>query len=125
MLEFRISLPAGGYVPELVRIPRMGAYKLVHQLPLAENPVEIPNLRPAPLVAPEYRASFGWKYWILPILGIIALIAGIVLMIMNHPMHGITAGRRVKGSSSAPWAPLFDGPRRVLIVASDPNIEEI
>jgi hypothetical protein len=103
----------------------MGAYKLVHQLPLAENPVEIPNLRPAPLVAPEYRASFGWKYWILPILGIVALMAGIVLMIMNHPMHGITAGRRVKGSSSAPWAPLFDGSRRVLIVASDPNIEEI
>src|ERR1700677_3190179 len=29
--EFRINLPAGGYVPELVRIPRTGAHKLVHQ----------------------------------------------------------------------------------------------
>jgi hypothetical protein len=126
--EFRINLPAGGYVPELVRIPRTGAHKLVQQLPLvqpAENTVEIPNLRPAPLVTQEYGTSLGWKYWILPILGIIALVAGIALMIMNHPMNSIMAARQIKGSSSAPWAPLFDGSRRVLIVASDPNIEEI
>jgi hypothetical protein len=37
----------------------------------------------------------------------------------------IIAGKRITGSSSAPWATLFDGSRRVLIVASDPNIEEI
>jgi hypothetical protein len=123
--EFRITLPSGGYVPELIRIPRMGTDDLAHQLPLAENPVEIPVPRSAPLVAREYGTQFGWKYWILPILGIIALTAGIALSIMNPPVRAITVGKRVKGSSSAPWATLFDGSRRVLIVASDPNIEEI
>lgn len=50
---------------------------------------------------------------------------GIVLMIMNHPMSSMLARRQFKGSSSAPWVLLFNGSRRVLIVATDPNIEEI
>ena len=123
--EFRITLPSGGYVPELIRIPRMGTDDLAHQLPLAGNPVELPVPRSVPLVAREDATHFDWKYWILPILGIIALTTGIALSIMNPPVRAITAGKRVKGSSSAPWATLFDGSRRVLIVASDPNIEEI
>jgi len=123
--EFRISLPSGGYIPELIRIPRVGPNDLTHQIPPAENPVEIPVLRSAPLVAPEDETGFGWKYWILPILGIIALTVGIALSIMNHPVRAITTGKWATGSNSAPWATLFDGARRVLIIASDPNIEKI
>jgi hypothetical protein len=123
--EFRISLSAGGYVPALIRIPRVEADDLAHQPPLAETPVEIPDSGPTRLAASEYGATFGWKYWILPILGMIALTVGTVLSIMNHSVRTIIVGKRVTGSSSAPWATLFDGSRRVLIVASDPNIEEI
>ena len=123
--EFRIRLPSGGYVPELIRIPKVGTDYFAHEVLPAENLVEIPDLRPALLPAPEYGASFGWKYWILPVLGIIALTAGIVLSIMSHTVRAMTAGKRVKASTSAPWATLFDGSRRMLIVASDPNIEEI
>ena len=122
--EFRISLPPGGYVPELIRIPRTATEDLAHQAPLAEDPVEIPDPPPAPLPAPEY-APFGWKYLVLPVLGIIALMVGIGLSIANYPVRNITSWKQLSGSSAAPWARLFDGSRRVLIVASDPNIEEI
>jgi hypothetical protein len=118
--EFRISLPSGGYVPELIRIPKAGTDVLGHQLPLEENLVEISGPESSSQVAP-----LGWKYWILPILGVIAMIVGIALSIMNRPGRTATAGKRVWSLSSAPWAALFDGSRRVLIVASDPDIEEI
>jgi hypothetical protein len=39
--EFRISLPAGGYIPELIRIPRVDTDDLAHQSPLSESPIEI------------------------------------------------------------------------------------
>jgi hypothetical protein len=122
--EFRISLPSGGYVPELIRIPRVET-DLVHQSPLAGNSEDVPGLLIVPLPTTVYRAPLGWKYWILPVLGAIALTVGIALSIMNHSLHMLTAGRQIKGPSSAPWASLFDGSRRVLIIASDPNIEEI
>jgi len=123
--EFRISLPSGGYVPELIRIPRLGIDRLTHRSPLDESPVEISGSEPSSRVASEYEPSFDWKYWLLPIMGIVALIVGISLSIVNRPGQTITPRERVWGSSSAPWAALFDGSRRVLIVASDPNIEEI
>ncbi len=123
--EFRISLPAGGYVPELIRIPRVDVDGRSHPSPLSESPLEIPELPSAPLVSPEYGRPFGWKYWLLPILGIVALTAGIALSIMNRPGNDGSVGRSVMRSSAAPWATLFDGSRRVLIIASDPNIDEI
>jgi hypothetical protein len=123
--EFRISLPSGGYVPELVRIPKSGADELGHLAPLAENAEDVPGLLAVPLAVPEHRVPLGWKYWMVPVLGAIALAAGIALSIMSHPLHMMTAGRQVQGPNSAPWASLFDGSRRVLIIASDPNIEEI
>jgi hypothetical protein len=122
--EFRISLPSGGYVPELVRISRAET-DLDHPAPHAELPVEFPDTQSPIGSSPKYAPPLGWKYWILPILGIIALTTGIALSIMNHPVHAVTEGKLIKGSSSAPWATFFDGSHRVLIVASDPNIEEI
>ena len=123
--EFRISLPSGGYVPELIRIPRVGSGGLPRQILVAEPPLEILDPYPAVLPNLEFAAPYGWKYWILPVLGILALTVGIALSIMNHSLRGATAEKPIMGSSGAPWATLFDGSRRVLIVASDPNIEEI
>jgi len=123
--EFRISLPSGGYVPELVRIPKVGAEVLPYQLSQEEKLVVTSVLEPSSRVASEGGVAAGWKYWTLPILGIIAMTVGIALLIVNRPGRTATPGKRVWGSSSAPWATLFDGSHRVLIVASDPNIEEI
>jgi hypothetical protein len=123
--EFRINLPAGGYVPELVRIPKVTTDDLAHQSLLPESLAEVPIQMDALPAAQENRTPFGWQYWILPALGFIALTAGIALSIVNYPIRAIPPGKQVKGPNAAPWATLFDGSRRVLIVASDPNIEEI
>ena len=123
--EFRISLPAGGYIPEFIRIPRATADVLVTQTEISDSPVTVCNSLPVPPVASRYRSTFGWKYWTPPILGIVALTAGVVLSIMNHAGQATLGGKSIGGSVVVPWVSLFDGSRRVLIVASDPNIEEI
>jgi hypothetical protein len=122
--EFRISLPSGGYVPELMRTPKSGTDGLSSQLSVEEKPVEIPS--PASSWSgPEDGTSSGWRYWILPILGIIGLTVGIALSLVNRPGQTITAGKWVGSSGAPPWATLLDGSHQILIVASDPNIEEI
>jgi hypothetical protein len=123
--EFRISLPAGGYVPEFIRTPRATADGLAHQPTIPDSPLQACEMPAAPLLASGYGPPFGWKYWIPPILGFVALTAGIALSIMNHAGQVSIAGKSGKGAIAAPWASLFDGSHRVLIVASDPNIEEI
>jgi hypothetical protein len=123
--EFRISLPSGGYVPELIRIPKASTEVLAHQISVEEKLVEPPGPESSSRGGPEDGTSSGWKYWILPLLGIIAMAVGIALSIMNRPGRTAIPGKWVWSSSSAPWATLFDGSRRVFIVASDPNIEEI
>jgi hypothetical protein len=123
--EFRIGLPSGGYVPELIRTSNVGNEGLVTQLSVDERPVEPPVQGFASWVGTRNETSLGWKYWILPTLGFIALIVGIVPTIVNRPGQAASRGKMVGSSGAAPWASLFDGSRRVLIVASDPNIEEI
>jgi hypothetical protein len=121
--EFRISLPSGGYVPELVRTPKAGTDALSFQLSAGEKLV-IPT-PVSSLAGREAATSSSWKSWILPLMGIIALTAGVALSIINRPGQTVPAGKRSGSSGAAPWAAILDGSRRVLIVASDPNIEEI
>jgi len=54
-----------------------------------------------------------------------AMTLGIALSIMNWPWRTATPGDHAWGSSSAPWAALFDGSRNLVVVASDPDIAEI
>jgi len=123
--EFRISLPSGGYVPELIRTLKIGNDGWVTQLSVDERPVETPVQGFPSWERPKNETTADWKHWILPILGIIALTVGISLTIVNRPGPIASSGKRVGNSDAAPWTALFDGSRRVLIVASDPNIEEI
>jgi hypothetical protein len=123
--EFRISLPSGGYVPELIRIPKALTDVLAHPTSVEEKLVESPGPRSSPQGGPEDETTSGWRYWILPLLGIVAMVVGIALSIMNRPGRTAIPGKWVWSARSSPWATLFDGSRRVLIVASDPSIEEI
>jgi len=123
--EFRISLPSGGYVPELIHISKAGTEVLAYPLSLEENPVAVSGAESFAGVTPKNGATSSWKYWTLPVLGVIAIALGTTLSIVNRPGRIVTPARRAWGTNSAPWATLFDGSRRVLIVASDPNIEEI
>jgi hypothetical protein len=122
--EFRINLPSGGYVPELTRTPTAGRDGLSSQLSAEEKQAEVPSPVPSWGV-PETATSSSGKSWILPVLGIIALTVGIAFTIVNRPGQNIPTGKRAGSSVASPWATLLDGSRRVLIVASDPNIEEI
>jgi len=123
--EFRIHLPSGGYVPELIRVPRLGVDLMAQHLPLEENHVELSGAEPASRDVSNHGPRFDWKYWLLPVLGIAAMTLGIALSIMNWPWRTVTPGDHAWGSSSAPRAALFDGFRNLVVVASDPDIAEI
>jgi hypothetical protein len=123
--KFRIGLPSGGYIPELVRTPKIGTDGLAMQLSMDEGQGETLVQESAPSADQGNESRAGWKHWILPILGIIALSIGIALTIMNRPGLTAAGGKGMESSGTAPWASFFDGSRRVLIIASDPNIEEI
>ena len=68
--EFRIHLPSGGYVPELIRVPRLGVDLMAQHLPIEENQVELSGAEPASLGVSNHGPRFDWKYWLLPVLGI-------------------------------------------------------
>jgi hypothetical protein len=121
--EFRISLPPGRYVPEFVRnnLPRLDvltppAFLEVEnsEAPLAEAIV------PVDLAPPPPRQMAWWQRF-LPAIGLLALAVGITLAWTNRQAHPSLPFKL----ANAPWATIFDGSHTVLLVASDPNIEEI
>jgi hypothetical protein len=122
--EFRIMLPSGKYVPELVRDTSHRDHKELSEAVVAEpakERVAVAVSTAAPASGQPETKSLAWRLWVLPLLGTAALICGIVL-------SGIGLRKRVPSPdvpSRAPWGAMFSGTHPVLIVASDPNIVEI
>src|SRR6266702_1604560 len=122
--EFRIMLPAGKYVPELVRDTSHRDHKELSEAAVAEpakGPAAVAVSTPAPAIGQPETKSLDWRLWALLLSGTVALICGIVL-------SGIGLHRHLTSPdlpSRAPWGSMFSGARPVLIVASDPNIVEI
>jgi hypothetical protein len=125
--EFRISLPSGKYVPELIRNP---AFDITATTRAEMADLKFPQFVEAaatvgtPAVAPvEAQPLRDWRYWILPVLGVLMVVGSIVLVFGNRLL---LAGSMQRTSAvGPPWVPLFDGSRPVLVVASDPDIKEI
>jgi hypothetical protein len=85
---------------------------------------ELAAVAEAPVVAPvETMPPRGWRYWSLPVFGVLLMIGSISLVFGNRLLHAVSLQRN--SGVSPPWAPLFDGSRPVLVVASDPDIKEI
>jgi hypothetical protein len=74
---------------------------------------------------PPTLQSREWRHWLLPVIGLVTMSVGLVLAIQNWPRHFASPQKLIGSMVQAPWATLFDASRPVLVVASDPNIEEI
>ncbi len=128
--EFRISLPLGKYVPEFVRNP-ISRVDVLTPLPFLEvHPKQASTVSESPAIdipASRQKPELAWWQWAAPVLGLAMMIIGVVLAVANWP--GRTSGRDLQPSAQnshpTPWGMLLNGSRPVLIVASDPNIEEI
>jgi hypothetical protein len=125
--EFRISLPLGKYVAEIVQTPATVGFPLLWTGDPISAPEAMPPTTPPP--SPDVRAAAtasplpGGRTWLLAsacmmAVGLASL--GFAWWLMGHLRHSVPAPQH----AVAPWSSLFDGSRPVLIVASDPNIEE-
>jgi hypothetical protein len=121
--EFRISLPPGRYVPELVRNNLPGLDVLTPPPFIeVENPEAPPAVATIPVdPAPPPAPVMEWRRWFLPAISLLALTIGISLALASRHVH-LSSPLKL---ANAPWAKIFDGSHSVLLVASDPNIEEI
>jgi len=125
--EFRISLPSGKYVPELIRNP---AFDMTgparHEIAEEHLPQPAPVAavaEPPVVAAVETPPRRNWRYRILPVVGVVMLIVSIALVFGSRWLRTSSAQRA--SADTPPWAPLLDGSRPVLVVASDPDIKEI
>jgi hypothetical protein len=131
--EFRISLPAGSYIPEIVRNPHYGqkggangaepgaASPIV--LPMAppvSSPLNLPDSAGKPDTVPAKVTSKLRSKW--------ALFAA-ACVVLNIALWGVfvLAFRQTRPSSARtlPWAAFFRTDHPTVVVTSDQNIAEI
>jgi hypothetical protein len=121
--EFRIMLPPGKYVPELVHDTSHREHKVVPEAMAEAAKEREASTLPAPEPATGHPQTkpLNRSVWVVSVLVTVALVSGIVLTAVGVRKHHSSPDMPPR----APWAVMFTGQRSVLIVASDPNIEEI
>jgi hypothetical protein len=127
-VEFRISLPPGTYVPEFVRNEGYES-AVVESVPVMEpefprriEAVSIPE--PTKSIPQTGLQSIRFSRF-LAVIGGIALAIGLLLTLTHWHQSTFPAQAKVITRPSVPWDVMFDGTRSVLLIASDPNIEEV
>jgi hypothetical protein len=131
--EFRISLPAGSYVPEIIRTPHYGekaeangtiAEPGVASPIVLEPPVSSPLNLPDPTARPHNlptdvtsRLSNKWALFAVACLVLNIALWGIFVLV-SRPT-------RAPSARILPWAAFFHTDRPTILVTSDPNIAEI
>jgi hypothetical protein len=128
---FRISLPSGSYIPEILRDP-LGEIGLSEMAAKPHDPG--PPLHESAVVADEavINASASPQLetiqpkaaaWRMP------LLFGIFLVALNLALWGIFSSRSPHSEavhiSSLPWSALLGSSRAIELITSDPNIAEI
>lgn len=128
--EFRISLPAGSYIPEITRNAHYGknggaksAAAEAAATP-SEAPATIPPLLPTPLMVAQPpaeqvtgRPDNKWLLFAVLLIGLTIAACGIFVRLSPQT--------RTSPTSLLPWAAFFDGQHPTFLVTSDPNIAEI
>jgi hypothetical protein len=124
--EFRISLPAGSYIPEITRDvhyrKRGGGNAATAEA--SEAMPAIPPVLAAPLVVAEPRETQAigrrdnkWVLFAVLFIGLTIAACGIFARLSPQT--------RTAKTSLLPWAALFDAQHPTFLVTSDPNIAEI
>jgi hypothetical protein len=125
---FRISLPSGSYIPEIMRDPHGEV-----SLPETAKPHDPgPSLHETVLVADEHVVNATAlpqletqqpKAWRLP------LLYGVLLVALNLALWGVFWSRSSHSEaahiSSLPWSAFFGSAHTIELITSDPNIAEI
>ena len=121
--EFRVSLPPGHYVPEIIREPRpVAAEPVMENISAAEIPrtnTEIPVAVAATAVAGTARA-LPWQ----PFVAFAALLCtiNVIAWLLIFPSRTQSSAEPV---AVLPWSIMLHNNRTTMLVTSDPNIAEI
>jgi len=114
--EYRISLPAGSYVPQFAREPTRHPEKEL--LSTVSLRIQGNSSRAGSVAPPGSRRQVDLVRFMLAAVLISALSLAAFLVAWNH-MH------RPESLSALPWSVLFGSSRATQIITSDPNIAEI
>jgi hypothetical protein len=128
---FRISLPSGSYIPEIVRDP-IGEISLSEATakphdpePVLQESATVPDeLVVSPQVFPQLDTTQSKaNAWRLP------LLFGVFLVALNLALWGILWSRYPHAEaarvSTLPWSALFGSSHNTELITSDPNVAEI
>jgi hypothetical protein len=128
---FRISLPSGSYIPEIMRDP-LGEFGLSE---VTAKPHDAgPSLQESALVADEpvvNASAFPQLEIIQPKATAwrLSLLFGVFLVVLNLALWGIFWSRSAHSEaariSSLPWSAFFGSSHAIELITSDPNIAEI
>jgi len=132
--EFRISLPSGSYIPEILRDP-IGEIGLPETAAMAAKPHDSgPPLQESALVAEKpvvNPSAFPQLQIVQPkaVTWRLPLLFGILLVTLNLGLWGIFWSRSPHSEaahvSTLPWSALFGSSHAIELITSDPNIAEI
>ena len=112
---FRISLPTGSYVPE---ITHDAAHEIIPTDTEAEDDPGISEALVSGSAETHRRAgSLQWVVVCLIVTLLSLLLSGFFWYRFSHKSNPVT--------STLPWSALFDSPRALQVITSDPDIAEI
>jgi hypothetical protein len=123
--EFRITLPSGSYIPEIVRNPQYveKGGTSTEPLPLAPSVLPAPLVVPDPPLMPDFAAEATGERrnrWVL--FAVVCVVLNIALWAVFVMLSGHTGA---SSSHTIPWAAFFHTEHPTVLVTSDPNIAEI
>jgi hypothetical protein len=121
--EFRVSLPAGHYIPEIVREPRSIAadapVQTIAALPDASHTE--PKIATLPVAAAE-AARHTSRWWWFLCFALLLCAANLIAWLVVIRQH---TEPYAKMADVLPWSALLHSGRTTMLVTSDPNIGEI
>jgi len=113
--EYRISLPAGSYIPKITREPRP---RTDRQLVTVSARFPEPASVAGPVAQPARRNRFEFLRFLLAVILVSVLNFAVFVAVWNR-------SHRPENLTVLPWSSIFGSSRMTQIVTSDPNIAEI